>query len=683
MDIASGRGVFHSGGESRVEGYLIDSRDATGITNFPIQVAGAGLTLKNISVKSTANATNAIGAYSAQTVGIDGFISLDRTNSPNVTLAGTSTNYTGTIDIRGNVLLPTLSTNTILWLAPGGIIRTGIVSTGLAFDGATGTLTATGSGDLRGVVNAFTNPAAGIVGMVQHSNTANANIKGLVAGSNIGLTDNGTNVSLAVSASGNSGAVQFNQGAVIAGTNSFIFDRTNHIVYLAERSSSFDSGFRIDGGGGSLTNSLSAQGFASYSGVVNIYPHKFVGSLLPRYILDTNVFWATNAVTKYLASGLRDSPWSTNWNVWVEATNIAIRGGSPGSGKVLTSDAIGVGTWQSAGAASTNLLAASIGQLTTTNGTYEVPLSLFQIGTNLLTGTNMSGRYVAALRSSGPTNLAIYPGAAITRLELWTTNGTTVNLLVDTNGSGFPASWYIGGSAVAIATNGLTLVDIWTNSLGTNVWVRGPEMGLGVASAGGNGFLAMTTNYAGALAAISNTYIPQVSSMVLSNLVGTVGNNVTNESSSQLQITSGTLGIASGSALDNIVSQGNFDSPGVVSNVANIMFAGYTNYSATVSNFVFSFRTNTYELVVATNLNLTNIVGHSRAPTATDMKILIRPINQNLVVVWPAAGVNHASYNWRTNASSTLWTTLTNNKVYVASMSSIGTNVFPTITLWE
>jgi hypothetical protein len=40
----------------------------------------------------------------------------------------------------------TLSSNTFLWSAPGGIIRTGIIGSNLSFDPATGTLSATGSG---------------------------------------------------------------------------------------------------------------------------------------------------------------------------------------------------------------------------------------------------------------------------------------------------------------------------------------------------------------------------------------------------------------------------------------------------------------------------------------------------------------------------------------------------------
>jgi len=169
---------------------------------------------------------------------------------------------------------------------------------------------------------------------------------------------------------------------------------------------------------------------------------------------------------------------------------------------------------------------------------------------------------------------------------------------------------------------------------------------------------------------------------VLTNLIGTVSNNVTNENSTALQINSGTLTLTPG-GLSNVVLQANFDSPNISSNWNQRMAAHYTNYPAiTVSNFTLSFLTNSMELNVYTNINLTNIVGHSRAAKA-DLTVMIRPLNQNATAVWPAAGVNHLSYNWRTNSASTLWTTLTNNKVYILSLSAIGTNLFPTLTLWE
>jgi microcompartment protein CcmK/EutM len=124
------------------------------------------------------------------------------------------------------------------------------------------------------------------------------------------------------------------------------------------------------------------------------------------------------------------------------------------------------------GAGSSNYVALSAGQLTVTNGIYAVTNGWSRPGTNLL--ASGSGRWVIALLSqtSEPTNIVVYPGAAVTQLEIWATNGTAVNLRVETNGSTFPAAWYIGGIQTAIPTNGITLVDVWTNSLGTNVWVR-------------------------------------------------------------------------------------------------------------------------------------------------------------------------------------------------------------------
>lgn len=586
-------------------------------------------------------------------------------------------------------------------------------------------------------------------------------IVGLWAGS--GATIHATNdttagkVDVLISATGsgtpggNSADIQFNQSGAFAGTNTLVYDRTNQILFLKERSSAFDSGYRVDGGGGSLTNSLSAQGFAAYSGVLNFFPFKIVGSLLPRYELGTNAFWATNEATKFIDSGLIYSPWRTNWNSAVESTNFAMRGGSPGAGKVMTSDADGDATWgapasvitnvtslstsnatskpltnsnsagtvalfgleaganttitpngsnlviaTTGGAASTNNAVtaagyAHAGTVEVTNGIYKRPLSLFVIGTNLVTGTNLSGRYVANLTNPGVTNIVVYPGSGLTELEVRAVPGVTVRLLVETNGSSVPDNWYVGGRAIAFGTNSLqqTLVQVSTNGNGTNyleftqdlvlvatngvsfAWTNRLTGEVGVTHSGH--YTGSATN-AGAFRVTGVTTLESSLGVTgSSSLGGTVSlpgysANFLLKTDGASDLTSSSIGVPVGT---------------VVSNVQAIYQQTYTNYPAiTVSNFVFSFLTNNYELNAYTNLNFTNIVGHHRS-SKSDLVVMIRPLNQNCTVVWPAAGVNHLSYNWRTNANSTLWTTLTNNKVYVATIAAVGTNFFPSISLWE
>jgi len=331
-----------------------------------------------------------------------------------------------------------------------------------------------GGGDFSNVRNAFTNPAAGIVGMVQHSNSANANVKGLVAGSGAALTDNGTNVSIALSGGAAPGggdmAIQFNQGgSTLAGTNTLTFDRTNNQVVVA--------GGTVAIGGSGVTNELNLSGIAMRraSGSTTFT----VSSNNTTLVTVQSGIIVPSATVPMSLGKLADG----NGFSAIIVTNVTIPTAAAGSGKVLTSDANGVGTWQSTGAASTNLTAAAIGQVTSSNGTYEVPQTWTKVGTNAV-ATN-SGRYVLAIPSANTSNVVAYVGAGVTRIELWATNGATVVLCSETNAVQFPASMYVGGVAVAISTNGMTLVDVWTNVIGTNVWVRGPEFvsetGVGIA----------------------------------------------------------------------------------------------------------------------------------------------------------------------------------------------------------
>jgi len=135
-----GRGIYHGGGTTRIEGIEVDSRAASGTTNYPIQVEASGLTLKGVSTRSPAANVASIAGYSAQTVTIESGITLDRNPHANIAFTGLSTNHLGRASAN-TLVLPSLSTNTFLWLAPGGIVKTGVFGSGMTFNPATGTLT--------------------------------------------------------------------------------------------------------------------------------------------------------------------------------------------------------------------------------------------------------------------------------------------------------------------------------------------------------------------------------------------------------------------------------------------------------------------------------------------------------------------------------------------------------------
>lgn len=96
---------------------------------------------------------------------------------------------------------------------------------------------------------------------------------------------------------------------------------------------------------------------------------------------------------------------------------------------------------------------------------------------------------------------------------------------------GFPAAYSLQyrsnvTSWTVAASNYVILPFIrTTNEVGGGIWLLGSvselEADLEVASAGGNGFLTKLTNAPGTVVTLSNSYIPQAASMVLSNLAGT------------------------------------------------------------------------------------------------------------------------------------------------------------------
>ena len=122
---------------------------------------------------------------------------------------------------------------------------------------------------------------------------------------------------------------------------------------------------------------------------------------------------------------------------------------------------------------------------------------------------------------------------------------------------------------------------------------------------------------------------------------------------------------------------------GLASNVVAMKFNIWTNYVNTVSNFVFTFNTNRYELKNQTNVIFTNIVEEATAVGA-DMAIHIHnTTGVTMGLVWPAYGAQHG-YFFQTNINNPILTstTLTTGKHGVASFTAYGTNIFATWSEW-
>jgi hypothetical protein len=122
---------------------------------------------------------------------------------------------------------------------------------------------------------------------------------------------------------------------------------------------------------------------------------------------------------------------------------------------------------------------------------------------------------------------------------------------------------------------------------------------------------------------------------------------------------------------------------GLASNVVAMKFNIWTNYINTVSNFVFSFNTNRYELKNQTNIWFTNIVEEATAVGA-DMTIHVHNTTAAAMnLYWPAYGAQHG-YFLQTNANNPILstTTLAAGAHGVASFTAFGTNIFATFSTW-
>lgn len=217
---------------------------------------------------------------------------------------------------------------------------------------------------------------------------------------------------------------------------------------------------------------------------------------------------------------------------------------------------------------------------------------------------------------------------------------------------------------------------MWDN-FQSNSWLTATSI-LGLNAAG------VRTNLTVGPGLSVNSSMQLLLSSVLTNLVGTVGNNVTNENSTALQINSGTLTLSPGS-VSNLVNNTsiNFNPGNIVSNVGSTKGLVWTNYVQTVSNFVFSFNTNYVELKNQTNVVFTNIVEEATAVRGNIEVHIHNTTGVTMGLVWPAYGAQHG-YFFQTNANNAILssTSLASGQHGIASLSCFGTNIFATFTTW-
>lgn len=335
-----------------------------------------------------------------------------------------------------------------------------------------------------------------------------------------GLSFDGTTLSGGGVPGGDSGAVQFNEGDVFAGTNRFEYDRTNEYIRLT--------------------------GSGAQSGTLRIYPNKIFlegnGTLMlgngghTNWGIDASGNWSPHA-GNVQDIGTFNLPSRTNWTMFTVSSNGIRIPTNASSGRVLTSDADGNATWQNpssggsglfntdqfaASATHTNIksgaLMTNISVLHATNrGAHSFLLNqLTQMGTNMFAdGTNatvFTNVFNANSTGTGLTNLYvtnIMDGQIIT-LWLFPSNGVTI---------GFPqfaAADYTDGAVIAPTTNQWNHVQITKRGSLTNILVNSATYQIDW------GNITPTTNFATktiTLSAPSTSLITNVNSLLLTNQI--------------------------------------------------------------------------------------------------------------------------------------------------------------------
>lgn len=311
----------------------------------------------------------------------------------------------------------------------------------------------------------------------------------------------------------------------------------------------------------------------------------------------------------------------------------------------------------------------------------------------------------------------IISGAILTNLQvvgtLSLTNGTTPGLVTlnATNATGF-VSFTVDKDWLARSTNQFNITNaaaghvlkVSSISGGIYTWTNGPVPGgtslavqynnSGIMAGFDTNVLYIEPNGGGieyANAGAQEILIAPTRVVVNSlNDLQIGGNGRTNAAFSATAFAPLAHGYNSGTAAIPWATNFNFavlasnrvDTP-VVTNVTAMKWNIWTNYVQTVSNFVFSFHTNYYELKNQTNVVFTNLVEEVTAVGA-DMKVHIHnTTGVTMGLVWPAYGAQHG-YFFQTNANNAILTTtsLAAGQHGVASFSAFGTNIFATFTTW-
>ena len=349
------------------------------------------------------------------------------------------------------------------------------------------------------------------------------------------------------------------------------------------------------------------------------------------------------------------------------------------AGQVLTSDADGNATW---GASSSG------GSLATNANQFGASVTLTIASGALLTNLQVRGIDPLGLTVSRALSLNAsgdITNGTTTAAELEFVNGVTSAIQTQLNGkqNGQTNSSQFGASTTLTLADRLSVTNL--NSYGTGAVF--------------SGHVTVSSNITAGSFIGSGTGVPILKLQTMmaadNSLAFSVRTNFTQLSTNFFEFTSPSAGqgfrlhsVANGQLVWTNALDVEMPTQGLISNVTQITYQMHSGsvVGANSNQTIWLGQTNVSDLLISTNVTFTNFNGITAGRSASFTAFMkVTNAAANVGVNWGNLGGSNPGYAvalW-TNANAPMWTTLTNTKTYVLSVTSRGTNLHPTITLWE